>query len=245
MTTQLNVQKILLGAFVLPWHYRGAFLKALIIPLLFLVTFEQLMSSIKQHAAFGYWMHFLLQMAVITIFSVTCHRLVLISPQVPSSASVLRFGRREMRFLYWIFAFAVVFIIMCLLLIVLASSTARFSSSELGGLETSTAFFLAAIPILYVLARLSVIFPAIATDTELSLKSAWKLTANNGWRLLVIVVGLPMIITAISYPLYLDNPSIVETIVLSFINTGLNVIQVVAISLAYQELIKPRETDRQ
>lgn len=241
MNTQLNVKKILVGAFVFPWHYRDAFFKALIIPLLFIVAFEQGMDQIEQHLSFKYWMLFVLYLGVLTLFSVICHRLVLIDPKAVSSVSHLRFGRREIRFLYWIIILSLVFMTIGLLWILLVNFTIRYSIGGPDNLGWYVAIFLAALPASYVTARLSVLFPAIATDMEFSLKWAWKLTANNGWRLAVIVAGLPVILAAVLNVLYRDQASLMETVVVSFIGSALTAVEVVAISLAYQELIKAGE----
>jgi hypothetical protein len=241
MNTQLNVKKILLGAFVFPWHYRDAFFKALIIPLLCIVAFEQGMDQIEQRLSFKYWMLFVLYLGVLTLFSVICHRLVLIDPKAVSSAPILRFGRRELRFLYWIILLSLVFMTIGLLWMLLVYFTIRYSIGGPDNLGWYVAIFLAALPASYVTARLSVLFPAIATDMEFSLKWAWRLTANNGWRLAVIVAGFPVILAAVINVLYRDQASLMETIVLSFIGTTLTAVEVVAISLAYQELIKAGE----
>ena len=241
MNTQLNVKRILLGAFVFPWHYREAFFKALIIPLLCIVAFEQGMGQIEHHASIYYLMLFVLYLGAMTLFSVVCHRLVLIDPKAVSSAPILRFGRRELRFLYWGILLSLVFMTIGLLWVLLVSFTMQYSIGGPDNLGWYVAIFIAAIPASYVIARLSVLFPAIATDMEYSLKWAWRLTANNGWRLAVIVAGFPVILAAVINVLYRDQASLMETIVLSFVGTVLTAVEVVAISLAYQELMKASE----
>lgn len=236
MSVQLNVPKILLGAFVFPWHYRNAFFKALIIPILCLVVFEQLMSQIDQHASLRYGTLVVLQLSVLTLFSVTCHRLVLIDPKLVSSAP-LRFGRRELRFLCWIITISLVFLVFAMPLMLLVFVFVGGSNKPNHFLVLVWSLIVLT-PLLYVVARLSVIFPAIATDREFGFKWAWALTKNHGLHLVAIVVGLPIILALILNPLYRDQASLVETIILSFISAALAAVEVVAISLAYRELVE-------
>lgn len=241
MNNQLNVSKILLGAFILPWHYRNAFFKALIVPILLIVASEQLMSYLGQHASFKVWVVVALQICVMALFSVTCHRLVLIDPQSVSSAPILRFGRREMRFVYWVITLSLAFLAIVIPWILLMYFASRYSVGESGNLGMYGGISLVAIPASYVIARLAVMFPAIATDREFSLKWIWRLTANNGWRLVVIVVGLPLVFAAVVNLLCREQASLAETVLMSFISSVLTAVEVVAISLAYQELIASKE----
>ena len=202
------------------------------------------MGHIERNISFTYWVIFLFYMCVTVLFSVICHRLVLLNPLEVSSSPFLRFGSRELRFLYWIITLTLILFAIAILgvgliyLASLATNVAPNKSPMLG------AILLTAIPAIYLVSRLSIIFPAIATDMEFSLKWAWRLTANNGWRLTVIVGGLPVILALLLSFLARDQATLFETLVLSFVGSVLTAVEVVAVSLSYQQLIKASELNQ-
>jgi hypothetical protein len=240
MKTQLNVKKILLGAFVLPWYHRNFFCKALIVPLLFIVILEQGMHYIEQDSSFKYWVFFVLHLIVMTLFSVICHQLVLIDPQTVSSSSVLRFGRREIRFIYWLITFSLTLMVIAAPGVILVFFAAQYAMDVQGDFGMYVAM-LGAVPAFYITARFSLMFPAIATDKEFSLKSVWRLTAGNGWRLVIIVAGFPVILVTILNLLTRDDAALIEALVYSIFGTLLTAVEVVAVSLAYRELMAQKE----
>jgi hypothetical protein len=93
----------------------------------------------------------------------------------------------------------------------------------------------AKIPALYLFARLCLVFPATAVDRRVNLKWAWRLTENNGWRLVLIVAVLPWIISQVVSVLYRSGASAIETVALSFLGTVLFAVEVAALSLSYRE----------
>jgi hypothetical protein len=56
---------------------------------------------------------------------------------------------------------------------------------------------LAFLPAAYLLARLVMLLPAIAIDRKQSIKWAWRLTRGHGWRLILILWGLPTILISV------------------------------------------------
>ncbi|MFI4955884.1 MAG: hypothetical protein ACHQAX_01610 [Gammaproteobacteria bacterium] len=45
----------------------------------------------------------------------------------------------------------------------------------------------------YLLGRLCIIFPSIAVGERMSLEQTWKMSENNGWRIIILLGLLPMI----------------------------------------------------
>jgi hypothetical protein len=99
MTTQLDITKVALGAFLIPWLNRGVFARALAIPFLFLVTF--VLSWYYAHAHLSEsanWLFFVVCWAGFAIFAVICHRLVLVDPTAVASQVIPGWAWRETRF---------------------------------------------------------------------------------------------------------------------------------------------------
>ena len=239
MTVQLDVGKVALGAFLVPWWNRGAFAKALALPLVLLVAL-----TVSWYYASGYlpqlshWVLYLVYGALFVLFAVTCHRLVLLDPQVVASRIAPRWSRRETHFFLWmigvwlIFA-AVTFALTTALLNVWLPWVSEPNSTLFGW-----TVFLAKLPAFYLFARLCLVFPATAVDRNVDLKWAWSRSANNGWRLVLLVAVLPWVISHAVGLLYRGNASVVEIILLQFVACAFFAVEVAAISLSYRELTK-------
>jgi hypothetical protein len=59
------------------------------------------------------------------------------------------------------------------------------------------AIFLTSIPFAYAVGRVSLLLPATSIDLRPTLKSAWVLSMGNGWRVAILVGGVPLAFMAI------------------------------------------------
>jgi hypothetical protein len=213
--------------------------------MLIIIGFELALDHVSKPANSQFWLIFVPYLATAALFSVTCHRLVLMDPRNISSKPVLRFKGRELRFLYWIITLGMITLVIAMPGVLLALVLLHYLYGNVTGAGSMFATVLAAVPAVYVLSRLSVIFPAIATDQPFSLRGAWEMTAINGWRMMVITAGLPVLIAVLLGLFYREEATLAESVFLSLVGTILSAIEVVALSLAYQDLIKFRGSDAQ
>lgn len=65
------------------------------------------------------------------------------------------------------------------------------------------AFLLASIPFAYVVGRVSLLLPATAIDLHPSFSSAWDLSEGNGWRVAMLVGGIPLAFMAIQSSIWM------------------------------------------
>jgi hypothetical protein len=239
VTAQLDVGKVALGAFLVPWWNRGAFGKALAIPLLLLVTLTLSWYYGAEHLPeFSNWALYLVYGALFALFAVTCHRLVLLDPKIVASRLAPRWSWRETRFFLWMGAVwlisaAVTFALTTLMLNVWVPWVGEPNRTWF-----EWTVFVAKVPAFYVFARFCLVFPATAVDRRVDLRWAWRLTENNGWRLVLLVGVLPWLISQALALLYRGDASVVETIVLTFVAAALFAVEVAAISLSYRELTR-------
>lgn len=239
MTTQLNIGQVALGAFLIPWWNRAAFGRALGIPLTLIVTLmlSWYYSSVHLPELLN-WVLYVAYGALFAVFAVTCHRLVLLDSAHIASRMVPRWSWREIRFLLWMAAVSLIFVGMVIAVTTLLLNVwlplITAPNSEWPG----WAILAAKVPAFYVMARLCVVFPATAVDRKVNLKWAWNLTANNGWRLVLLVAVLPWGISELINLIYRENASVLETIILTTLGWALVAVQVAAISLSYRELTK-------
>lgn len=238
MEIRLNVGKVFLGAFAIPWWNREMFIRALIIPLILLITLNLSWYFAREHVSeFLNWFLYAIYGVLFAVFAVTCHRLVILDDRSGILQIVTNKLRPVPRFLVW----------MIVVSISAATAWAALSAAVLNFLIPSIepesrllswTLFATKIPSLYLFARLCLVFPAIAIGRKVSVNWAFNRSKDNGWRLVLVVFTLPWIISQIIDLLYRVNASILETIVLQFIGWILVIVEVSALSLSYIELTK-------
>jgi len=87
----------------------------------------------------------------------------------------------------------------------------------------------------YVVARLSLILPAVALDQKLTLSTVWDLSEGNGWRLAVVVGGLPWLLNYLQ-GLAFSETDMIPAILRSVVYCTLLIVEVAALSLSYKAL---------
>jgi len=238
MPAPLAVGKVVLGAFLVPWWKRRAFARALAIPL---VALASLMLSWYYAAdmvpAYVGWVLCLVYAGLFTAFAVRCHRLVLIDSEARAVDPWPRWSWRELRFFYWLTGVWLIAMVPSWFALLIAANVIswRHSPAEFS-VWMDWSIYVSKIPALYVFARLSPILPAAAIDRTVDLKSAWRLTKKNGWRLALVVGVLPWAISQLLGLLYRGEATALETIVLTTLGIALLSVEIAALSLSYREL---------
>ncbi len=244
MASPLNIGRVISGAFIVPWVNRRTFGRVLAIPisvLLLLGLIEQQTKTLLSAPA-GLLLT-IIQMAAFSIFAVRCHRLVLLEENPPFLWAVPIWSKREMRFFLWILAIVLIFLVSVIgsLTLLTGISNAFMDTKSLK--PFSAGIFIILGMLIYLFARISVIFPAIAIDQNMNLQSAWRQTRANGWRLVFIVGITPWAISEILDLASRDGGTLLKNFVLTFIACASTVFAVTALSLSYGELLK--KEDRQ
>lgn len=169
-------------------------------------------------------------MLVISIVVVAFHRTFVMDIDDVNNTAIIRLTAREWRFIGWCFAvffFAGILTVILLLPFVgfLKESSLPFGSIQLIGL-----------PVYYLLARWLLVLPATSVDDEeASVTTSWHLSQGNGWRLVVLVFLLPLIMNMLSLFLF-SQDMIVLTIIGLFLYLFSLVTGIGVISLSYSYL---------
>ena len=184
----MEINKIILGAFGYVYEYRTVLARALVIPFLILI----MISAIPQE-----WLDFssilllgFISLFIYAAFAITVHRTILIGSKAVPRWGIYKLTKREFKF------------VLCFVGIGIAMIPISFFQQ--------IPFFgsiLSTLLACYIFSRLSLVFPAIATDTPLSFREPWNLTQNY---------QLPMLIIIIIFPLLLSIP---ETILINIPHT--------------------------
>ncbi len=195
MIARLNVAKVAVGAFIVPWLNRRYLVRALAVPMALIAGFALAwFYAAEQLPRFAAWIASIAYFGLFAVFAVICHRLVLLdSPRVARDSRV-QWSLREMKFLGWMIA---VYLTSAVVIVVPLMLVGNIAVNMNG--DPRNAFewlgLVAKVPATYVFARLCVLFPATAIDRDVTIKWAWNLTANNGWRITLLVGALPWLIS--------------------------------------------------
>lgn len=201
----------------------------------------------------------LLAIIPFTMFTVACHRLILLEEQTGPWAPFARWSIRETRFLCWVIciyllaflAAGIISPIMFLLSLLLG-----WFGGLVGGIvgygEQGWALMgylllpLIAMIYTYVVGRMSLILPATAVDLRHSLGSIWALSERNDLRLMVLVGLLPTVSLAtgafVEDVLFAGDRSWLLLALFSLLEYMIAPVEIAILSLAFRELLSAAPT---
>ena len=155
---------------------------------------------------FSWWLAAMTVFAIVfCMYSVAWHRLYLVPEEQVSAGAAYRWGGRQWRFLFnYVTVFSVTIPLLLATVVVVAIVAGRIDIVVAsGGEEPSKGLIFAAaiiapvlvyLPVGWVYARLSMLFPSTAADAHVTLDEGWRFSKGNGWRLLwiIVFVALPV-----------------------------------------------------
>jgi hypothetical protein len=242
---KLPLRKVIWGAFSLSWQHRASLFRATSWPLLALIGCS-LASEVTRFSGdqiLG-WLLFLFYAMATSWLAVAVHRLVLLETDDASALraqSVKRIGL----FLVGLAGLWVLYAALVLLIMSGVMNAFLLRYVPTGGaipqlpVPMESVNFLATVLAFWVIARLSLVLPAIAIDHNLDVMTAWRASKRNGWRLAVIVGVLPWSLNYLAQFIYRDGASSAEFALIVVLTTLFTVIEVVALSLSFWELTSP------
>ena len=145
--------------------------------------------------------HFL----IFTFLAVSCHRSILMGTHSVSRFGVPGWSMRETRFFLWLVG---IYLLGYLFMVLFGAGLGMitFAAAEWLGkkieavkgiadhLTFSYALMaLTVVPFAYLVGRLSLVLPAVAVDLRPRVNPSWSLTDRNGWRVTVLVGGIPLL----------------------------------------------------
>lgn len=240
---RLLTWKVILDTFQLVWMMRGDLLNKLSLSYVLIILLESVGKSIDEEIGYLGYAVLLFTPIFYTYFAMKCHRLVILGNGSVPPFGIRRWTMRETRFLGWLIGFWLV-----LMLLMESRSMVTHFLISLFGFSGVTASLISlaiiGLSMMYLLARLSMIFPAVAIGKKPGIKWAWDISEGNGWRLLLIVGVMPL--TLLILQIYLENPdgTVIEDIVNSMLSFVVSIIGISAISLSYKELSKKKPNTR-
>jgi hypothetical protein len=234
-TVVLPIIKIVFDAFHI-WQKRGRLARAMFIPGVALLILSVFWSYRWQDTGTYEQMAWVFLYAVVfTPFAVTCHRLMLMGDESIPRFGITLWTAREARFFGWLLAgWVLSFLVTVLGIMILGAILANLFEIPRDWWQ----WLIIGFQILgtYVLARVTLMLPAIALDIRPTLAQTWHLSDGNGWRLAIVLGGLPWLLRAFQTVLASDEVSLVAIVLSSLLFCSLLVVEIAAVSLSYRYL---------
>jgi len=243
------------AAFQFVWDKREQMLRALAIPMAFLFVLEavpyiiEMISEVPDKPeedihGLMWRLSILLSIPFYILFAITCHRLVLVGDQAVPAYGNLTWNQRETRFLGWCVVVSLAYLLIIITIPIGVSLLSMFvadsgtSPSEITDSIWQGFMYLLMLPSIYLISRLSLVYPATAVDRQVNLTWAWNLSHFNGWRLMVVVGLLPWVFSFREDLLLRENATLVESLLVVTIGLVLLAVEVVALSFSYKHLVE-------
>ena len=177
-------------------------------------------------------------MLVISIVIVAFHRTFIMDIDDVNNTPIFRLTAREWKFIGWYFA---VIFFAGILMAILGFLFVGFLKEGKPPYGMSQIILL---PLYYLLARWMLVFPATSVDDEeASISTAWNLSQGNGWRLVVLVFLLPLVMNMVS--LFLFSQGMIVLTILCFILYLISIligVGVISLSYSYLKLNSEQQT---
>jgi hypothetical protein len=235
---RLPIAKVILGAFLIPWHLRALFLRALAVPIvcqiLLVLAWDYAAHALTSSAA---WLLYVVYLLLFTLIAVRCHRLMLLDAETERVTELPKWTWRETRFLgYCLALWLIATPVFMIALTVISIPFVNLPATSSAGVVPPYVGYLASIPAYYFFARFCLTLPAVAIDADSRLGVAWAHSSGNGWRLFIVVGVLPFAISYLLSLIYFAERNVVLDMLYAVLTNVLLVVEIAALSLSYREL---------
>lgn len=237
-TNALPVLETIYKSIAWPWYYRKRLALALLPMFLAMLCLELATSFIpgipKENQAlifaFVAW-------PLNILYVITTHRFMILGPDATPKFGMFEWRAREWNFLLYTLWLGFLLGAMGGVALMILFGIGDVSSEDL---RFRMIAFIAYLPAFLVFARLSLVFPATAVDSDSSLSKAWKAGQGNTIRLALVVYAVPAVTSAFGY-LFPDwiyqNFEAILTVLGILIGYIMWVIEIACLSFAYKYLI--------
>ena len=171
-----NIKRAIAGAFGYVFEYKLVLGKALLIPFILLLA----VSLLEMEVFHGGQAILLTTASAVlhAIFAITTHRVVLLGAGAVPRWGMYRLTGREVRFVLYMIGLGLLMIPVGML-----------------SLIPLIGFVVMLLVIIYLVSRLSLVFPAIATDQPMGFGDSWQATRSHQLFMLVMVGAFPVLLS--------------------------------------------------
>lgn len=210
--------KIFLASIYLIVDRRDRLAKALLVPFLLLFALDAILLAKPPQAIT--WALEIPKLAVITLYAIMTHRIVLMGTDSVGEWGLRHWTSRETAFVGRLSLISVSYVTVYLAILMK------------NNIVTALCIFL----VIYLDARLSLVFPACAIDQRITFKTSWQLTKNHQALMALIVVLVPILfaVPVIIITKWLPHSFFVTRITHAF----MSVFVIANLSLTYGEIAR-------
>ncbi|HEX7025712.1 MAG TPA: hypothetical protein VF268_00580 [Gammaproteobacteria bacterium] len=236
----LPILETLYKSIAWPWYYRKQLGLALLPSFLALagLEFASLYTPMMNEGK-GTWLFALISLPFGILYIITIHRFLILGPEATPKFGMFEWRGREWRYLLYLIGLSILLgVIAVIPLMALFSSAAGSGQSAF----RTIIMLIVCLPALLMFARLSLVFPAIAINSNFSLAAVWQAGKGNTFRLAVIVYWMPAGAAILDYFLPDNLPQYVEAVVILtwvLLSYALWAIEIACLSFAYKYLAAP------
>ncbi len=220
-STRMNPIQVIAAAVMFVCAWRSVFFRTLIVPIALYTGVSLLSFSYRS----GWVLALLLVVFLVahTVIAVTTHRLVLLGEDSIPRRGLRSWSRRETTFLIYFF----------LTLLCAVPAAVLVMVPFIGGL-------LSLVCVLWILSRLSLVFPSIAVGDVLTIREAWTLSSGYQW-LLISVVGVFPFLVGMAFDVLNRIPMI--SMFTAVADSVVTIFAIAALSIVYREVRRDEGSD--
>jgi len=170
----MDIRQILKDSISFVYYYKTILGKVIFIPILLIV----LLSFIEYESLFHNFMLYIISLIIYTSVAISTHRIILLGPSsIPKHGFYIP-SKRDIKFILYTLVIGILMIPTIILVYIPYAGVVVMM-----------------IAIFYLLGRLSLVFPAIAIDQNLSISESWKNSKNYQFSMMIIVSIFPFIVS--------------------------------------------------
>lgn len=245
---KLSVSKILLGSFLLLWHYSKCLINAIKLPVIGLLLFTLFWTYAGiEFPQFVHWLFVLVYLFLWCSIFFIVHRVILLGVDYVSSISQILLN--SLKYFLWFVLFYFIYagfeILMyrgfkTIIYNLFIPAMQSFFGYKIKQIHlVSSLRLVSEICALYITMRFSLIFPALAVNKKINLFNSVNYTLGNGWRLMFVVLPIPLLFLFLFDQLYMVTPPIQEGLLYFLFGLPFFLVGICGLSLAYKELTAP------
>jgi len=245
---KLPVSKILLGSFFLPWQYNNCLINAIKLPVIgmLMVTLFWTYAGIE-FPQFIHWLFVVIYLFLWSSIFCIAHRVMLLGFDYATSKSQMLLN--TLKYFLWFVLFYLIYtgfeILLYRALKSIICNLCIPAMQSLFGYKIKLIHLLSSIRLIseigaaYITLRLSLIFPATAVNRKINLFNSANYSIGNGWRLMFVVLPIPLLFLFLFDQFYAAAPPIQEELLYLIFGLPFFLVGICGLSLAYKELTAP------
>lgn len=210
--------RLIYGSVAYVYHYKGKLFTSLLVPLIIMTLVDVISYNQSAPNVIFQISSSIFEILFYTTIAVTTHRIILLGPSVIPRWGIVKVTKCEIKFILYTIALSVLLYFISLISII-----------------PSVGIILGLVLIMCFVARLSLVFPAIAIGRNWSFSDSWNATKNHQGKAIIATVlvpiftGIPVILVSLVEPYGEFLSAFLSSLMLIFTFSALSVLYQIVI----------------